>query len=161
MPNIPTQLTLLVNGGVMTLNLYDLAVWVIVGVSAGFLASRLILGRGLGLVRELLVGVIGSVVGNLAFAFFHVSVVVAGYPILSQIIVAFFGALALVLVLRLVGIGQRHRHDQHVHGMRTDGDYRDHREYREYRDDPDRPEGGGWAPTRTWRRRQPWDPDAR
>jgi uncharacterized membrane protein YeaQ/YmgE (transglycosylase-associated protein family) len=152
MPNIPTQLTLLVNGGVMTLNLYDLAVWVIVGVSAGFLSSRLILGRGLGLVRELLVGVIGSVVGNLAFAFFHVSVVVAGYPILSQIIVAFFGALALVLVLRLVGIGQRHRHGEHDHGMRGE---------REYRDDPDRSETGGWAPTRTWRRRQPWDPDAR
>jgi uncharacterized membrane protein YeaQ/YmgE (transglycosylase-associated protein family) len=108
MPNFPTQLNLLVNGGVVTLNLYDLAVWVIVGVSAGFLASRLLLGHGLGLVRELLIGVIGSVVGNLAFAFFHVEISVAGYPILSQIIVAFFGALALVLVLRLVGMGRRH-----------------------------------------------------
>lgn len=109
MPQIPSELSLLVNGGVMTVNLYDLAVWVIVGLSAGFLASRLALGHGLGVVRELLVGVIGSVIGNLVFAFFHVSISVAGYPILSEIIVAFCGALALVLVLRLAGMGQHRR----------------------------------------------------
>lgn len=150
MPNIPTQLTLFVNGGVVTLNLYDLAVWVIVGVSAGFLASRLILGRGLGLVRELLIGVIGSFVGNLAFAFFHVTIAVAGYPILSQIIVAFFGALALVLVLRLVGIGQRQRHEEPVQMGRRDMDPREYR---------DLEEPGEWPRGR--RRRLPWDPDAR
>lgn len=77
-------------------------------MSAGFLASRLALGHGLGVVRELLVGVIGSVIGNLVFAVFHLSISVAGYPILSQIIVAFCGALGLVLVLRLLGMGQRH-----------------------------------------------------
>jgi uncharacterized membrane protein YeaQ/YmgE (transglycosylase-associated protein family) len=151
MPSIPTQLTLLVNGGAVTLNLYDLAVWVIVGVSSGFLASRLLLGHGLGLVRELLVGVIGSVVGNLAFAFFHVTIAVADYPILSQIIVAFFGALALVLVLRLIGIGQRDRRTEPFHMSRRDKDYR------EYRDPGE--EHGDWPGGR--RRRAPWDPDAR
>jgi uncharacterized membrane protein YeaQ/YmgE (transglycosylase-associated protein family) len=150
MLNFPTQLTLLVNGGVVNLNLYDLAVWVIVGVSAGFLASRLALGHGLGLVRELLVGVIGSVVGYLVFAFFHVEIAVAGYPILGQIIVAFFGALALVLVLRLMGMGQPHRHDEPPQMGRRDAD---HREYRDLEERGDSSRGR--------RRRLPWDPDAR
>lgn len=139
MPNIPTQVTLLANGGELTVNLYDVAVWVIVGLSAGFLASRLLLGHGLGPVRELLVGVVGGVVGNLAFAFFHVTIAVAGYPVLSQIIVAFCGALALVLVMRLVGVG-RHRRD---------------------RDDEDPERAGRAHGSRVWRRSQPWDSDAR
>jgi uncharacterized membrane protein YeaQ/YmgE (transglycosylase-associated protein family) len=139
MPNIPTQVTLLANGGELTVKLYDVAVWVIVGLSAGFLASRLLLGHGLGPVRELLIGVVGGVVGNLAFTFFHVTIAVAGYPVLSQIIVAFCGALALVLVMRLVGVG-RHRRDR-------DGE------------DPER--AGGGHGSRAWRRSQPWDSDAR
>ncbi|MBO0705980.1 MAG: hypothetical protein J2P39_11715 [Candidatus Dormibacteraeota bacterium] len=136
MPNIPTQVTLLANGGELTVNLYDVAVWVIVGLSAGFLASRLLLGHGLGPVRELLIGVVGGVLGNLAFAFFHVTIAVAGYPVLSQIIVAFVGALALVLVMRVVGLG-RHRH---------------------HRDDEDPERPGGMHGSRAWRH---WDSDAR
>jgi uncharacterized membrane protein YeaQ/YmgE (transglycosylase-associated protein family) len=120
MPDIPTQFTLLINGRAETLYLQDVAVWVIVGLSAGFLASRLMLGHGLGPVRELLVGVVGGVLGNLAFPVFGVSIAVAGYPILSQIIVAFFGALFLVLVLRLVGLGRAHRDRERLRPARAD-----------------------------------------
>lgn len=50
---MPTRVMLPVNDGTFTLNLYDLAVWVIGGLSAGFLASRLTLGYALGPVQEL------------------------------------------------------------------------------------------------------------
>lgn len=50
---MPTRVMLPANDGTFTLNLYDLAVRVIGGLSAGSLASRLTLGYGLGPVREL------------------------------------------------------------------------------------------------------------
>lgn len=109
MPDIPTEFPVLVNGQPVVVHLQDVAIWVIVGLSAGFLASRLMLGHGLGPVRELLVGVLGAVLGNLIFQFFHLSIEVIGVPILSQIIVAFCGALVLVFALRLAGMGRAYR----------------------------------------------------
>ena len=87
----------------ITLNfgVYDLLVWVLVGLVAGFLASRAMLGHGSGLVGDVVIGVIGAFLGNLLAQVFHVQVVVAGHPIVSQIVVAFFGAVILLLVVRL------------------------------------------------------------
>ena len=87
----------------ITLNfgLYDLLVWVLVGLVAGFLASRAMLGHGSGLIGDVVIGVIGAFLGNLLANVLHIQVVVAGHPIVSQIIVAFFGAVLLLLVVRL------------------------------------------------------------
>jgi uncharacterized membrane protein YeaQ/YmgE (transglycosylase-associated protein family) len=97
---MPEQFTL-------TVNLHDVVIWVIVGLAAGALASRLMLGHGLGLVADLLVGVLGAVLGNWLAVFFGVQILVPGHPIISGIIVAFVGALILLLVLRLLGL-RRH-----------------------------------------------------
>lgn len=135
MPDIPTQFPVLVNGQPVVVHLQDVAIWVIVGLSAGFLASRLMLGHGLGPVRELLVGVLGAVLGNLIFQFFHLSIEVVGVPILSQIIVAFCGALVLVFALRLVRMAQAHRDRERFRDPRDPRDDRRRRQDRYGRDD--------------------------
>lgn len=96
---MPTDLTL-------SLNLYQVIVWGVTGLVAGFLASRLVMRDGLGFARELVIGVVGGILGNIVFGYLHVTISVVGFPILSQVIVAFFGALFLVLILRIAGVGR-------------------------------------------------------
>jgi len=86
---------------------HDLLLWVIVGLIAGFIAGRAMLGPGISLLAALVVGILGAVVGNLLAGFFGVQVSVAGIPLLSEIVIALFGALVLLLILRLLGLGRR------------------------------------------------------
>ena len=88
-------------GVTLNFTLYDLLLWVLVGLVAGFLASRAMLGHGSGLVGDVVIGVIGAFLGNLLAEVLHIQIVVEGHPIVSQIIVALFGALILLLVVRL------------------------------------------------------------
>ena len=64
-----------------------LLLWIVVGLIAGWLASAV-------------VGVVGSFLGGLIFSQFHIAVPFAG--IAGTIFVAFVGAVALLLLLRLV-----------------------------------------------------------
>ncbi|MGH7903172.1 MAG: GlsB/YeaQ/YmgE family stress response membrane protein [Candidatus Dormibacteraceae bacterium] len=88
------------------LDLHTIIVWVIVGLVAGFLASRVMLGHSLGFLADIVVGIIGAVVGGFLADYFGVHVTIVGHPIISQIIIAFLGALILLLLLRLVGLGR-------------------------------------------------------
>jgi uncharacterized membrane protein YeaQ/YmgE (transglycosylase-associated protein family) len=89
----------------ISLSLDTLIVWILVGLVAGFLASHLLLGHGMGLFTDVLVGILGAIVGGFLANYFNVHVTVPGHPILTEMIVAFFGALVLVLVVRLVSVG--------------------------------------------------------
>jgi uncharacterized membrane protein YeaQ/YmgE (transglycosylase-associated protein family) len=86
---------------------HDLLVWIIVGLVAGLIAGRAIFGPGLGIFAALVIGILGAILGNVIAGFFGISVSVAGIPLLSQIIIALFGALILLLILRLLGLGRR------------------------------------------------------
>jgi uncharacterized membrane protein YeaQ/YmgE (transglycosylase-associated protein family) len=86
---------------------HDLLVWIIVGLVAGLIAGRAILGPGLGIFAALIVGILGAILGNLLAGWLGISVSVAGIPILSQIVIALFGALVLLIILRLLGFGRR------------------------------------------------------
>ena len=90
----------------LNLDLYTIAVWVIVGLVAGLVASRLMLGHGLGILADVAVGIIGAFVGNFLANYFGVQVVVPGHAIVTQILIALFGALILLLALRLIGMGR-------------------------------------------------------
>ena len=74
-------------------------VWIIVGAIAGWLASLVVRGSGLGLGGDIVVGIIGGIIGG-----FIVSALggpgVTGLNIWS-IIVAFIGAVVLLLLVRL------------------------------------------------------------
>ena len=91
-----------VNGSPITLNLDLILIWILVGFVAGFLASHLALGHGLGLLGDIVVGIIGAIIGGFVLAgIFHFSIGIAGHPIISEMIMAFIGAAILLLIVRL------------------------------------------------------------
>jgi len=100
-----------VNGTPVTFDLDNVLVWALVGLVAGFLASHLALGHGLGLMWDIIVGIVGALFGGIVLAgFLHFSIVIAGHPIISAMIMAFIGAAILLLIVRLfAGRGVRRR----------------------------------------------------
>jgi uncharacterized membrane protein YeaQ/YmgE (transglycosylase-associated protein family) len=83
--------------------------WLVVGLIAGWLAGQVMRGGGFGLVGDIIVGIIGAVVGGfLAATFLNMPDAVNGINVAS-VVVAFAGALILLFVLRLVGGGRRRR----------------------------------------------------
>ena len=103
-----TENVITLNTVALNLNLdwQTVLIWAIVGLVAGFLASHVMLGHGMGLVGDIVVGIIGGIGANLLANYFNIHFVINGHPIISQIIVAFFGALILLMVLRLFGMGR-------------------------------------------------------
>ena len=93
-----------VNGSPVVLNVDSILLWALVGLVAGFLASHLALGHGLGLIWDIVVGVLGALFGGIVLAgMLHFSIAIAGHPIISSIIMAFIGAAILLIILRLFG----------------------------------------------------------
>jgi uncharacterized membrane protein YeaQ/YmgE (transglycosylase-associated protein family) len=72
--------------------------WIIVGLIAGWLTGLLMKGGGYGIIGDLIVGLIGALVGGfLVGLFVHGSV-----GLIGSIIVAVIGAVVFVLILRTV-----------------------------------------------------------
>jgi uncharacterized membrane protein YeaQ/YmgE (transglycosylase-associated protein family) len=79
--------------------------WIVVGALAGWLASIAVRGSGMGIVADVLVGVIGGVIGGIVLNALG-GQGVTGLNVWS-IGVAFFGALLLLLLIRLLASGPR------------------------------------------------------
>ena len=73
--------------------------WIVVGLIAGWLASAVV-GGGYGLIGDIVVGVVGAFLGGFLFRALNVSAPFGG--IAGTIVVAFVGAVVLLVVLRLV-----------------------------------------------------------
>jgi uncharacterized membrane protein YeaQ/YmgE (transglycosylase-associated protein family) len=81
--------------------------WIIVGLIAGWLAGKVMRSGGYGLIGDIIVGVVGGLIGGwLATSVLKIGAVVDGVN-LESILVALFGAIVLLVVLRLVGGGRR------------------------------------------------------
>ena len=76
----------------------NLVVLLLVGLVAGFLASHFFAGHGYGLLGDLVVGVLGALLGGFIAA--KLGLAVSG--LLAFVIVAFIGAVILVMLLRLL-----------------------------------------------------------
>lgn len=76
----------------------QLLIILLVGLVAGFMASHVMSGRGYGLLGDLVVGILGTLLGDFLAA--KIGIAVSGLA--GQILVAFVGALILLAVLRLV-----------------------------------------------------------
>src|SRR6266850_1087637 len=100
-----------VNGSPVIIDLDSILVWALVGLVAGFLASHVALGHGLGLFWDVIIGVVGALFGGIVLAgFLHFNIAVAGHPIISAMIMAFIGAVILLIIVRLfAGRGYRRR----------------------------------------------------
>jgi uncharacterized membrane protein YeaQ/YmgE (transglycosylase-associated protein family) len=77
-------------------------IWLVVGLIAGWLASAVV-GGGLGVVGDIVIGIVGSFLGGLIFRTAHIGTPFHG--VAATIFVAFVGAIALLLVLRLIRRG--------------------------------------------------------
>lgn len=88
------------------LNVDTVIVWILVGLAAGALASRVALGHDLGLLGDIIAGVLGAFLGGVLAVIFKVNFTVAGHPIISEIVIAFVGAVILLFVLRIFGFGR-------------------------------------------------------
>ncbi len=77
-----------------------LIAWIIVGLLAGWLAGMFMKGSGYGLLGDLLLGLIGSVVGGWLFGLILPAAEPSG--LIGSIIVATIGAIVLVAVVRLI-----------------------------------------------------------
>jgi uncharacterized membrane protein YeaQ/YmgE (transglycosylase-associated protein family) len=76
--------------------------WIIVGLIAGWLAGEMMRGSGFGLVGNIIVGIVGSLLGGfLATALFNVPDPLTGINI-TTIIIAFVGSVVLLALLRLL-----------------------------------------------------------
>ena len=91
-----------VNGSPLILDLDNILLWCLVGLVAGFLASHVALGHGLGLFWDIVVGIIGALIGGIVLAgMLHFAITIAGHPIISAMIMAFIGAFLLLIIVRL------------------------------------------------------------
>ena len=73
--------------------------FILIGLAAGWLAGQVMKGGGFGVLGDIVVGVIGALLGGFLFRTFGVS---AGGGLLGSLIVATIGAIVLLFVLRLV-----------------------------------------------------------
>jgi uncharacterized membrane protein YeaQ/YmgE (transglycosylase-associated protein family) len=74
--------------------------WIVLGLIAGFVASKIYSGSGQGLILDIVLGIVGAFVGGFLFSFFGASPV-TGFNIYSMI-VAIIGAVVVLWLYRLV-----------------------------------------------------------
>jgi uncharacterized membrane protein YeaQ/YmgE (transglycosylase-associated protein family) len=70
--------------------------WIFVGLIAGFLASLVIRGRGYGCLRNIIVGLIGAVIGGIIVSQLNLGT----FRFWGSVLVAFLGACILVIILQ-------------------------------------------------------------
>ncbi len=78
--------------------------WVILGLIAGFIGSKLVNKTGEGLILDIVLGIVGAVVGGFVFSFFGAAGV-TGLNIYS-LIVAVVGAVIVLFIYHAV-VGRR------------------------------------------------------
>jgi uncharacterized membrane protein YeaQ/YmgE (transglycosylase-associated protein family) len=81
------------------MSLDTVLLWIAIGLIAGWLASAIV-GGGYGIVGDIVIGIVGSFLGGLIFQRLHLHSPVGGLA--GTILVAFVGAIVLLLVLRLI-----------------------------------------------------------
>jgi uncharacterized membrane protein YeaQ/YmgE (transglycosylase-associated protein family) len=72
-------------------------IWtIVIGILAGYIAGLIMKGRGMGVLVDLLVGIVGSVLGGWLFAI----VGLAAYGLIARLIMAVVGAVVLLWLVR-------------------------------------------------------------
>lgn len=85
---------------------HGLIAWIIIGVIAGWLTGKIMKGSGFGFWMDMIVGLIGALVGG--FVSTHLGVGgINEHGMLMSIIIATIGAILLTWILRLVTRNRR------------------------------------------------------
>ena len=75
--------------------------WIVVGLIAGWLAGMVVKGGGFGLIGDIVVGILGALIGGFLASVVFGADLVNGINFVS-IVVAFIGAVLLVAILRAI-----------------------------------------------------------
>jgi uncharacterized membrane protein YeaQ/YmgE (transglycosylase-associated protein family) len=78
-----------------------IVVWIIVGAIAGFAASKVISGRGMGLIWDIVVGIAGAFLGGWLAGLAGIPVSTGTFTV-SGLLAAFVGAVILLVVFRML-----------------------------------------------------------
>ena len=84
----------------------NFVIWLVVGLIAGYLASKVLRGRGMGLPMDIVVGLLGAVVGGYLAGL--AGIAIGGF--IGEVVVAFIGAVLLLVAVRLLSPRGRFGH---------------------------------------------------
>ncbi|MBS1208146.1 MAG: Transglycosylase-associated protein [Proteobacteria bacterium] len=70
--------------------------WIVMGLLAGFIASKIVVGSGQGMVMDIVFGIVGAIIGGWLFNTFGLSGV-AGFNLYS-LLVSVVGAVLLLVI---------------------------------------------------------------
>ncbi|HXS75735.1 MAG TPA: GlsB/YeaQ/YmgE family stress response membrane protein [Terracidiphilus sp.] len=80
---------------------HGLIAWIIIGVIAGWLTGKLMKGSGFGFFMDMIVGLVGALVGG--FISSHLGLGGVGqHGMIISIVIAVIGAVILTVILRLI-----------------------------------------------------------
>jgi uncharacterized membrane protein YeaQ/YmgE (transglycosylase-associated protein family) len=74
-------------------------VWeIVIGILAGYLAGRIMRGKGYGVLIDLLLGIAGSILGGIIFGFLGLY----SSGLVGQLVIATAGAVLLIYIVRRI-----------------------------------------------------------
>ena len=80
---------------------HGLIAWIIIGVIAGWLTGKIMKGSGFGFFMDMIVGLVGALVGG--FVSSHLGLGGVGeHGLIMSIVIAVIGAVILTVILRLI-----------------------------------------------------------
>jgi uncharacterized membrane protein YeaQ/YmgE (transglycosylase-associated protein family) len=87
----------------MTIDVVSLLVWLVIGALGGYIAGVIIRDRrrGFGVIGNIVIGLIGALIGGFLFEAFNISITGATIPI-DAVIAAVIGSLILVVLLSFI-----------------------------------------------------------
>ena len=71
---------------------------ILIGIVVGWLAGQIVKGRGMGVLVDLIVGIIGSLLGGWLFGIIGL----AAYGLIAQLVMGVVGAVILLLLVRVI-----------------------------------------------------------
>lgn len=84
---------------------HGIIAWIIIGVIAGWLTGKIMKGSGFGFFMDMVIGLIGAVVGG--FLATHLGFAGPGqHGLIISIIIAVIGAVILTMLVRLISGGR-------------------------------------------------------
>jgi uncharacterized membrane protein YeaQ/YmgE (transglycosylase-associated protein family) len=76
-------------------------IWIIVGAIAGYAASKVLTGKGMGLLVDIIVGILGAFLGGWLASLVGLPVSTGTFTV-SGLLAAFVGAIILLVVFRAI-----------------------------------------------------------
>ena len=78
--------------------------WIILGLVSGYIASKLVNRRGEGIILDIVLGIVGAIVGGWLFSFFGAAGV-TGFNLYSMVVAVIGAVVVLVIYRAVVGRG--------------------------------------------------------